>query len=252
MRLYRTDPVNVQFIVRSRMVVNPSSAKPGSHVTVTGSGFPTKESGSVILDSSNTVVKFTTNKLGSFTTTMVVPETTAGVHTLTAESPKLYSSTTASLEVIKEEKPVTPPQQNEPEPEPTPTPEPAPAPSTTGDVTCPSSPSPVTPMGQKFGTFGPQPVTFFWNPVSDKSSITYTLQVADNVAFSQIQPGYSVNNITQTSYTLMLDPGVYYWRVMATDSSGNESQWGNAPYGFSVSELSIMIEEFLAFWESFL
>jgi hypothetical protein len=234
------------------MIANPSSAKPGAHVTITGSGFPTKESGSVMLDSSNTVVKFTTNKLGSFTTTMVVPETTVGVHTLTAESPKLYSSTTASLEVIKDEEPVTPPPQQEPELEPTPTPEPAPAPNTTEVIVCPSSPSPVTPMGQKFGAFGPQPVTFFWNPVSNKNGITYTLQIADNVAFSQIKPDYSIKGITQTSYTLMLDPGIYYWRIMATDSSGNESQWGNAPYGFSVSELSMMIDEFLAFWKSIL
>lgn len=253
MRLYRTDPVNVQFIVRSRMVVNPSSAKPGAHVSITGSGFPTKETGSVMFDNKNTVVKFTTNKLGSFTTTLVVPDTTAGVYTLTAESPKLYSSTTTSLEVLKDEEPVTPPpQQEEPAPEPTPTPKPEPAPDTMGDIICPPSPSPVTPMGQKFGAFGPQPVTFFWNPVSDKSVITYTLQIADNVAFSQIKPDHSVKGITQTSYTIMLEPGIYYWRVMATDGSGNESQWGNAPYGFSVSELSMMIDEFLSFWQSIL
>jgi hypothetical protein len=253
MRLYRTDPVNVQFIVRPRMAMNPSAAKPGTRVTITGSGFPTRDTGSIIFDNKSTVIKFTTNKLGSFTTTLKVPDTTAGIHTLTAESPKLFSTAAGTLEVLKEDEPASPPpppQQEDPAPEPPQVPDPNPTANTMGDIIRPPSPSPVTPMGQKFGAFGPQPVTFFWNPVKDSSGITYTLQIADNIAFSQIRPGYSKTGITQTSYTLMLEPGTYYWRVMATDGSGNESQWGNAPYGFSVSELSIMVEEFLSFWKS--
>ena len=251
MRLYRNDPVNVQFIVRPHMVVNPSAAKPDAHVTISGSGFPTRETGSITFDDKSTIVKFTTNKMGSFTTTLIVPDTTAGTHMLTAESPKLYSTATGSLEVLKDDEPATPePEPEVPEPEPAPDPAPQPTPDTTNDITYLSTPGPVTPMGQNFGTLGPQPVTFFWNPVKDSSGITYTLQIADNIAFSQIQSDHSKTGITQTSYTIMLEPGNYYWRVMATDSDGNTSQWGNAPYGFSVSELSIMIEEFLSFWKS--
>lgn len=250
MRLYRNDPVNVQFMVRPHMIMNPSAAKPGARVTITGSGFPTQDSGSIKFDNKSTAAKFTTNKMGSFTTTLTVPDTTAGAHTLIAESPKLFSTTTVTLEVLKNDKPATPPPAEPEEPAPEPPAVPDPTPDTTGDIKRPPSPSPVTPMGQKFGVYGPQPVTFFWNPVKNSSGITYTLQIADNIAFSQIKPGYSITGITQTSYTLMLEPGIYYWRVMATDGLGNESQWGNAPYGFSVSELSILIEQFLSFWRS--
>ena len=255
MRIYHNDPINVQFIVRPKLTTDPSVATPGTRVTITGTGFPSRDTGSITFDDKSTVVKFTTNKIGSFTTSMKVPDTTTGTHSLTAESPRLYSTATGTLKVV-EETPTPEPEPEpvpEPEPEPVPEPEPEPEPEpisdTPVDTICPPSPSPVTPMGQKFGVFGPQFVTFFWNPVADENGVSYTIEIADDTSFSQVQPGYSKTGIRQSSYTIMLEPGIYYWRIQATDGYGNKSRWGNAPYGFTVSELSIALQDFLAFWK---
>jgi hypothetical protein len=100
----------------------------------------------------------------------------------------------------------------------------------TQDSTPPAAP--VTLKPEQGSNQGNQP-SFSWTPSDDPSGVTYTLQISQDSAFSQI---VAVKDGLQSSvYKLVkqekLDsssgstPGVYYWRVMATDGAGNQSNW---------------------------
>jgi predicted phage tail protein len=69
------------------------------------------------------------------------------------------------------------------------------------------------------------------------NSITYTLEVSENYKFISVNPDMKASGITQTSHSLNLPPGTYYWRVKAVDGSGNESEWANSLYAFNVGLL---------------
>jgi hypothetical protein len=40
--------------------------------------------------------------------------------------------------------------------------------------------------------------------------------------------------LTDTSCTVTLTPGVYFWRVKAVDGADNESEWSLSPVAFEV------------------
>jgi len=87
-----------------------------------------------------------------------------------------------------------------------------------------------------------QPVRFDWEDVTDKSlPVTYTLQVAIDDDFTTASIVREQKGLTDSEYTVTeeekLEPrkkeAPYYWRVKATDSASNESQW-SAPGSFYV------------------
>ncbi len=255
LRVKHNDAVNVQFNVKPSLKVNPSSAKPGTTVTITGTGFPAGDTGTLTFDGRLTGVEVVTSEVGSFTKGFTVPDTVAGDHKIVVDTTHLYTETvTARLEIVvpkivpEPEVPktvieITPPENN----------------PTIGagiglpvDTKCPPQPEAVMPVGDRCGLFGPQVVAFRWKGVSDPSSITYTLEIADNVNFNPIKPDMRKVGLTQTRFTANLEPGTYYWRVKAVDGVGNESQWTVVPYAFKVGELSSLMSEFVDFLKTVL
>jgi hypothetical protein len=113
------------------------------------------------------------------------------------------------------------------------------------DTMPPPRPGPLIPMGNRFGLLGNQTVSFSWSGVADPSGITYTLEVADNYDFLSASHIIRKTGLTETSCTLDIAPGTYYWRVKAVDGAGNESEWSYAPYEFVVAELSNFMHEFI-------
>lgn len=86
-------------------------------------------------------------------------------------------------------------------------------------------PTPI-PTSPKDSTLRSGDATFQW--LTSGSDITYKLQISETSGF-----GSASTYTTQTlSYALAndegLQPGTYYWRVMATDSYGNESPFSDA------------------------
>ena len=249
MRTSYNDPVNFQFNVRPNIEVTPSSTRSGNSVTISGTGFPARDRGTLTFDGKMTNVKIATNDMGSFTAKFKVPDTTPGEHKLIVKTLRLYTeAASTNLKVL-----------------PNTSPEPEPPKVENNDTTTkgnsndkttvnlplnskyPPRPAPVTPMGHMYGLFGAQPVTFSWKKVSDPTGIIYTLEIADNVNFSSIKPNMKKTGLTQTNYTISMEPGTYYWRVKAINGEGTEGQWSCAPYAFKVGELSILIHEFMEF-----
>ncbi len=76
-----------------------------------------------------------------------------------------------------------------------------------------------------------QPVVFNWTASNDKNGVIYKLQISTDSAFTNIV--LNTGNITTTSYTIakesklksVSEKNPYYWRVMAVDGVGNESDW---------------------------
>ena len=71
-------------------MVEPAKVTIGSQVTIKGTGFPSNDQGTVIMDDIAHGLPFTVSSAGSFTLNLPVTETTAGSHKLVAKSPKLY------------------------------------------------------------------------------------------------------------------------------------------------------------------
>jgi len=83
---------------------------------------------------------------------------------------------------------------------------------------------------------------FEWEESPDPSGVTYTLQVAESEGFTPAsivlekdgleEPGYSLTEEEELSPSTKEAP--HYWRVKATDSAGNSSEWSE-PASFYVS-----------------
>jgi len=84
----------------------------------------------------------------------------------------------------------------------------------------------ISPAGE---VFSDTHITFKW---VGAGGLTYILEIADNLNFLPCATGHS--GLTQSTCTIDLEPGTYYWRVKAVDSNSNESEWGLSPYPFKV------------------
>jgi hypothetical protein len=88
---------------------------------------------------------------------------------------------------------------------------------------------------------------FNWSDVTDPSGVTYTLQVAQDAAFSRIivtkeslpASEYKLGSAEKLSPSSGNPASFYYWRVKAVDGAGNESGWS------SITEFTIK-----TFWQS--
>lgn len=81
-------------------------------------------------------------------------------------------------------------------------------------------------------------VTFNWDASTDLDgdAINYTIQVSDNNQFSNIVHEIEV---TSTSVTISLDKGTaYYWRVKATDTAGDSSEYSTTFQFYTEGEAS--------------
>ena len=84
-------------------------------------------------------------------------------------------------------------------------------------------------------------MTFNWGPVPEPEDATYTLEIGENFDFNPTLPGLQKTRLTSTTFSMVLPPGTYYWRVKAVDSQGNGGDWAYAPYAFKVGEFPVAL-----------
>lgn len=231
------------FIVGQGLKVVPSSVKVGDTVNVTGTGFTEDATVILMIDRTALGSLVHANKVGSFTSSLVIPaEIPPGEHQLSTYATR-GGTKTALIEILPKDNPAIAEQNNVVSHVTKPS---------NNDVTQPvlalNPPRPpiaVSPIGHNFGLIGSKSVTFKWVGDSDSRDVTYTLEVANDVNFSAIKPGMQRTGLTETSCTIEVPPGTYYWRVKAVDGAGNESYWAYAPYAFKVAEFSCFIGDLL-------
>ncbi|MBI2328317.1 MAG: IPT/TIG domain-containing protein [Chloroflexi bacterium] len=106
---------------------------------------------------------------------------------------------------------------------------------------------PPTPAKQKpeMGIKAEAAAYFNWEDVTDRSGVTYTLQVATDESFSAASMVLEQTGLTQSEYTITKEARLksvsketpYYWRIRAVDGAANESGWsgtGSFYTGFSL------------------
>ena len=247
-------PITLSFMLRPSLLLAPSSAKPGTKVTVEGRGFPETDYGSISMKNDILHLSVDTNALGSFSKTFNVPDVETGSHTITANTIKLGAETAqATLQVLprSEDIIVYPPDEPaQPPGEPAQPPESpknnsnggsleSPEPAATIADNLPPKPVIISPRDDNFGWFGAQTVTFNWGPVPEPEDVTYTLEIGENFDFSPPIAKLKMTRLTATSFNMEIPPGTYYWRVKAVDSHGNEGDWAYAPYAFKVGQFPL-------------
>ncbi|MBS3147914.1 DUF4215 domain-containing protein [Candidatus Woesearchaeota archaeon] len=97
------------------------------------------------------------------------------------------------------------------------------------DTTAPAAPVLLSPLTNDV-TNDVTP-TLDWTDVTDPSGVVYSLQVATDLAFSNIV--VITTDIGTSTFTPTLVPGTYYWRVRAADGSGNVGLF-STPFTFTV------------------
>jgi hypothetical protein len=203
--------VSDTFRVQPKVTLNPEHPEIGAEVTLTGNGFAansqlTIKYDDIVLPNSPPDQPLTTDNTGSFSYTFQVPESSKDNHVISATD-KAGNVATFGLPLEGE---------------------------------APPAPNLLYPCdGQRFGLFGPQIVTFKWEPVSDPSGITYTFEIGQS---TQVwPPTVTKTGLTSTTCTVKLEPGTYFWRVKAIDGAGNESESTLSPYPFKVGLFSIWL-----------
>ena len=215
-------------LVIPAITVNPQFPQTGNSVTINGRGFAPKVLVSITFNELVMTNSPSTDDTGSFSYSFTLPQSKDTGSKFVAKDAVGNTVTFSGGSKIPTPPPSSPPPSQPPQPPPQ---NPSPPP-----VTPLSKPTPMEPREQSFGLFGAQPVKFVWTQATSfaPNTITYTLEVADNAKFSPIKPGMRASNIAQTNFTLNLQPGTYYWRVKAVNTSGKESDWANSRYTFKV------------------
>ena len=183
------------FMIASKIELFPSNGNIGTEVLVNGSGFTPR--GRVILSYDNqTLMTITADSTGTFSVSFTVPVSKAGAHNIAARdlsTQGIVATTTFTMES-------------------TPPPEPLLLEPVDGSMT------------------DTQPA-FSWTAVSDPSGVTYDLQIARDVNFSNLvffkqglaQPSYQIGQSEKLELTKKANS--YYWRVRAVDGASNASNW---------------------------
>jgi len=243
--------INFQFTVLPGLKVSPSSARSGSAISVQGNGFPANDIILFKFDNQYLDMQMSTGDIGSFAGKVVIPDSVAGSHKLSAITQLVSLSSSASVEVLPEPENIKENNQETQNQENTENPATANNNNNTTtiippeqDTISPPMPTPISPAGDRIGAIGDQPITFEWTRSNGKNGVTYMLEVSDSHDFSSGSM-LSESGLTGDYYTTYLEPGIYYWRVKAIDHEGNESHWSYSPYAFKVGELSISINEFV-------
>ena len=188
----------------ARVEVSPAEAVPGASVTVTGDGFPGNQALTVTFANRAAPEGVQSLADGKLSAVVTVPASPVGTLLVTVTG----GGAQASADFTVKEKVLPAPQLISP-----------------GE-------------GKRFRS---KEITFEWGKVAG-SDATYNLQVAPTAAFTVVS--WSQSGIEGTSTLLpeeeALPRGEYYWRVMAVDEWGNESQWSE-PRSFKVSPIPIWV-----------
>jgi len=182
----------LEFALVSDININTTTGNVGTGLVVSGTGFIASETVTVMYDDLE-VASTTVDSKGAFSATFNVPTSDAGSHVITISD----GTNTREFDFTMESEPP-----------------PAPALVPVTDVTAEST------------------LQFQWEDVDDLSQpVSYSLQIASDEDFASIT--LEKQGLTGTEYTLtegeMLKPTrkatPYYWRVKATDSAANDSEW---------------------------
>lgn len=242
-RYGRDDPVSFQYMVKPHISVSSTSAHAGDTLKITGTGFPAGDACVLTFDSDQLNANIVPNATGSFQVNITVPQTSLGEHSIIVDAPHLNTDTAkTAMMVVDDDTPIptTPPSEpSVPEPDPE-------TQDSSGDGTNPSgsvivnpagplnSPAAIRPTSQTFGVFGAQRVTFYWNEAPGVDGATYTVEVARDFHFTDVDSSMRATGIIGDSCTMMLEPGEYYWRVKAVTNDSKESDWDLSAYSFRV------------------
>ena len=194
-------------VIAGEITLYPTKGAVGDQVEISGQDFAVEEEITIEYDGddiTNEIVdgEAKTDDDGEFTCTILIPESPAGDHTITAAD---ALGNQGLAELIIETIIPEPPQLVKPAP------------------------------GETIGWFGGQTPTLDWSDVTDPSGVTYVLEIADKEDFSTVI--LTRNDLDISQYSLIkieaLDIGTYYWRVKSIDGAYNESEWSD-PFEFKV------------------
>jgi hypothetical protein len=197
--------ISASIQIQPSITLDPQHPQVGGEVTMTGSGFAGNSVVSVRFDDipiSDSSPK--TDEIGNFTHIFNVPKSSKASHEVIATD-KFNNTATYGLALESD---------------------------------APLAPTAISPREQRFGWFGSQLVTFTWTKVDDPSSVTYTLEISENLNFFPLKPGMRKIGLTETTCGVKVEPGTYYWRVKAVDGAGNEGEWAISPHPFKVGFFS--------------
>jgi large repetitive protein len=214
---------NYPFTVTPSISLDPKSGKDSSLVTITGAGFAANEQVTIKYDGKDAVNNIVADTTGSFTAQYQIPQTSTASHTFTATGAKGNSgNATFTLErtVAAAVPSLTSPANNLQ----------VPSFKSVGDVYIGS----LEYIGGLFSYLsGSQPAkksisiaTLKWSMPANTGPWTYHLQVSRDRNFSSLM---IEKTLTTSEYNFMPGDsgsnGIYYWRVMATDVVGSDTQW---------------------------
>jgi hypothetical protein len=220
-----TEEVKASLEVVPDIVLSPSTIYVSESFRITGSGF-FEDSGVSIKCNQDTIANSpTTGSSGKFTYECTLPSKSAGNYTITVTD-EYGNKANATLVVQTKDEPPPPDTPAEPEP----------APET---LEPPPKPTVIAPRDQQFGLFTAESITFHWEKIAYSGDVTYTVEVSQDCNFEIVQPGMRKSGLTQTSYTINVKPGTYYWRVRAVGEDNNKGSWSYSPYSFKVGIISI-------------
>jgi hypothetical protein len=181
------------FTILPGVTAGPLSGAPGTEVTVTGSGMASGKPVTVTYDKQQVAEGVATTS-GAVSIKFTVPAGQGGSH---------------SIEVKDSTGAVTPFTFNL-------------------QTTAPAAPKLTEPLtGVRLTFFGGAKPNFKWEGSGGQGKLTYTLQVGAKSDFSTTlitKKGLDAGSYLVTDKEAF-ENGVYYWRVMATDETGNAGPW---------------------------
>ncbi len=188
------------FQVIAKVTASVSGGNVGDNVTMTGMGFIAGATVSITFDAVQ-VVSDSVAADGSFSVSFKAPPAIGGEHIMAATDGQ---NTLTNVFTMESEAPEMPP--------------------------------PLSPLdGEKGAAMG----SFIWQPVTDPSGVTYTLQISQDSNFTSTL--LTRLQLAESSYTLLASEALprtdrdapYYWRVRAVDGASNAGPWSE-PQSFRV------------------
>lgn len=188
----QTNTVKFSFNIVPAITVEPASGFVGSDITVKATGFTANRAITIKYDADQKISS-NADQNGTLTAIIKAPPSVGGNHLI------IVSDGTSTLTAIFAMDAIPPP---------------------VPPLLVPSS---LT-KADKIATLG-------WQEVTDRSGVTYTLQIATDATFSSLI--LQKQGLTTPAYTLTEEEMLksvskktpYYWRVKAIDAASNESAW---------------------------
>jgi hypothetical protein len=198
----------VKFTVTAAASLSMSTGAIGSRLVIEGGGFKPGETITVDYDNYRVATTKADNN-GAFIASFAIPPSRSGSHVIT-----ISDGTTTRKYSFDVESEAPPP------------------------------PAPAMPA---VGSQSRAQAYLDWQDVTDDSMpVVYSLQIATEQNFSSIV--FEEDSLAESEYTLSdeealttdMKDTLYYWRLKAVDSAGNESEW-SAPWYFIVSPPSVPV-----------